>query len=52
MDKVLVEQIFEAIKNKQAHEAERLANQHIVNAYKNILQRKRSKCLQGLTYVF
>jgi len=32
------EQIFEAIKNKQAHEAERLANQHIVNAYKNMVQ--------------
>ena len=32
------EQIFEAIKNKKPHEAERLANQHIVNAYKNMVQ--------------
>ena len=32
------EQIFEAIKNKQPQEAERLANQHIVNAYKNMVQ--------------
>ena len=32
------ELIFEAIKNKQPQEAERLANQHIVNAYKNMVQ--------------
>ncbi len=32
------EQIFEAIKNKQPQEAERLANLHIVNAYKNMVQ--------------
>ena len=32
------ELIFEALKNKQPQEAERLANQHIVNAYKNMVQ--------------
>jgi len=32
------EMIFEAIKNKQPQEAERLANIHIVNAYKNMVQ--------------
>ena len=32
------EQIFEALKNKQPQEAERLANLHIVNAYKNMVQ--------------
>lgn len=32
------EMIFEAIKNKQPQEAERLANLHIVNAYKNMVQ--------------
>jgi len=32
------EQIFEAIKNKQPQEAERLANLHIINAYKNMVQ--------------
>ena len=32
------EQIFEAIKNKKPQEAERLANQHIINAYKNMVQ--------------
>lgn len=32
------EQIFEAIKNKKPQEAEQLANQHIINAYKNMVQ--------------
>ena len=32
------EMIFEAIKNKQPQEAERLAKIHIVNAYKNMVQ--------------
>ena len=32
------EMIFEAIKNKQPQEAERLANLHIINAYKNMVQ--------------
>ena len=32
------EMIFEAIKNKQPQEAERLANQHIINAYKNMVR--------------
>ena len=30
--------IFEAIKNKQPQEAEKLANQHIINAYKNMVR--------------
>ena len=32
------EAIFEAIKNKRADEAEKLANQHIVNAFDNIVK--------------
>ena len=32
------EKIFEAIKNKKPQEAEKLANQHIVNAYKNMVK--------------
>ncbi len=32
------ELIFEAIKNKKPQEAEQLANKHIVNAYKNMVQ--------------
>ena len=32
------EMIFEAIKNKQPQEAEKLANQHIINAYKNMVR--------------
>lgn len=32
------EAIFLAIKNKQGEEAERLANQHVINAFKNIVK--------------
>ena len=32
------EMIFEAIRNKKPQEAEKLANQHIINAFQNMVQ--------------